>query len=141
MRATLSAFSNAEGGLLIAGISEQDGFIPAPNFDANAAQSRLINYCGDLTPAIHPHIEIMPFEDALILVAKVEEFLADQKPCYVTTQGRYGGSYRRTGEGDTKLIDYEVDRLIEEKTQPQWDDSVITEASLTDLDHTALSNF
>ena len=83
----------------------------------------------------------MSFEDALILVAKVEEFLADQKPCYVTTQGRYGGSYRRTGEGDTKLIDYEVDRLIEEKTQPQWDDSVITEASLTDLDHTALSNF
>ena len=100
-----------------------------------------MSYCGELTPVVHPHIEIMPFEGSLLLVAKIEELFADQKPCYITAQGRYGGSYRRTGEGDKKLIDYEVDRLIEEKTQPRWDDSIITEASLADLDPATLANF
>lgn len=141
VRPTLSAFSNAEGGLLIVGLSEPDGFTPVENFNAAAAQDQLMSYCGELTPVVHPHIEIMPFEGSLLLVAKIEELFADQKPCYITAQGRYGGSYRRTGEGDKKLIDYEVDRLIEEKTQPRWDDSIITEASLADLDPATLANF
>lgn len=133
IRETLSAFANAGGGVIIVGLDEKTGFAPVEKFDALKAQDALETRCGQLTPPVRPEITILPFEETSIVIAEIEEFSPFDKPCYVTDQGRYGGSYIRTGEGDTKLSSYEIDKLIEEHTQPKWDEESVSEATVDDL--------
>lgn len=138
---TLSAFSNGTGGTLILGLSEKNGFTPVSNFNATAMQESLAAACAKMTPPVRPITEILPFEGINLLVAEIPAMSKKDKPCYVTTRGRYQGSYIRTGDGDRKLTQYEIDRLIEEHTQPTYDDEIVTGATLDDLDRDLVSAF
>lgn len=141
VRETLSAFSNSDGGTLIIGLSETQGFTPVEGFDPQSAQNQLMSRCEQMTPVVRPDIEILKVNDALVLVAEIPEMQSLDKPCYVTDQGRYGGSYKRTGDGDMRMTQYEVDRLIEQKTQPKWDEEPVDDASVDDLDSSILTPF
>lgn len=132
---TISAFSNASGGTIICGLDERSGFAPALRFDAAKIQDALANYCTQrMTPAVHPSIELVPFEDSIVLVAEIPELRPKEKPCYLTASGCYSGSYVRIGDGDRRLSHYEVSRLLAEHEQPRFDDEIVAEASLSDLD-------
>ncbi|OFO17152.1 DNA-binding protein [Corynebacterium sp. HMSC22B11] len=141
IRDTLSAFSNGNGGVIIIGLSEADGFQPVPNFDPKTVQDQLEQRCVQLTPAVRPLVDIVPFEDSTLLVVEVEELASADKPCYVTDKGRYNGSFIRTGDGDVSLSHYEVDRLLEEKVQPKWDEIPVEGALLEDLDEDVLASY
>ena len=137
---TLSAFSNGNGGLLIVGLSEKDGFSAAKKFSASKAQDQLEQRCQQLTPVVRPDTDIINFERAPILIAHVPEMQSNSKPCYISDRGMYKSSFIRTGDGDTLLTRYEIDRLVEEHKQPQWDEQPVEAAQLSDLDnesHTA----
>ena len=139
--ATLSAFSNANGGLLIIGLDEASGFTPVPNFDAGKAQDALQSNCEKLTPTVRPLMDLVPFEGTVLLIAEVQELVSADKPCFVTNQGRYNGSYVRSGDGDVRLTRYEVDRLLEERVQPKWDEVPVEEAELVDLNPIVLDKY
>lgn len=141
VRPTLSAFSNTGGGLLIVGLSEKDGFEPVPRFSAPQTRDSLVSRCGELTPVVRPHIQITSVHGADVLVAEVPEILPRDKPCYVTEQGTYRGSYIRSGDGDRRMESYEIDRLLEMRTQPRWDDEPVGDADLSALDTTLLNGF
>lgn len=135
VKTTLSAFSNGSGGTIICGISEKDGFSPVKDFDAGSIQDSIANICVQaLTPAVRPDIRILTFKDAPVVVVNVHEMRPSDKPCYITTAGKYGGSYIRTGDGDRRLSQYEVDRLIEEHRQPRYDAEIVSESNTADLD-------
>lgn len=134
IRETLSAFSNSGGGLIIIGLSEADGFVPVEGFNVRKAQDELISRCEQLIPVVRPEVEIDHIDGAPVLVVTVPEMPAYDKPCYIAEQGRYRGSYRRTGDGDLRLEQYEVDRLVEEHAQPRWDEEPVEEAQVDDLD-------
>ncbi|OZG65221.1 ATP-binding protein [Bifidobacterium eulemuris] len=136
---TLSAFSNEGGGTVVLGISEKEGFIPAKGFDARRAQEGFVAACGKLTPVVRPLLEIVPFEGSDVLVAHIDEMPAKDKPCYVTERGRYQGSFIRSGDGDRRLTAYEVDRLLESRQQPTYDDEVVPGATIDDLDATLVN--
>lgn len=138
---TLSAFSNSSGGTLILGISEKEGFKPAKGFRAKAMQEALNAACEKMTPRVRPIIEILPFENSQVVVAHIEEMSAFDKPCYVTTKGRYQGSFIRTGDGDRRLTQYEIDKLIEERTQPTFDDEIVDVATIDDLNTSMVNQF
>lgn len=141
IRETLSAFSNDGGGLILVGLDENEGFAPVGKFNAVKARDALASRCDELTPAVRPVVELHKFEGAQLLVVEVAALNREDKPCYVTEQGRYNGSYVRTGDGDRRLTKYEVDRLIEEEVQPKWDEQAVDEASRTDLSGLNLGNF
>ena len=115
---TLSAFSNGNGGTIILGISEKEGFTPVESFDARAIQEALSAKCEQMTPRVRPTLEVIPFEGTNVLMAHIPAMPLKDRPCYITTKGRYQGSYIRTGDGNRKLSQYEIDRLMEELSSP-----------------------
>ena len=132
---TISGFANASGGTIICGLDENDDFKPVKGFDAARIQDALANYCGEkMRPPIRPIIETFILEGKPVLAAHIPELLPVQKPCYITASGCYGGSYIRVGDGDRRLSGYEIDRLIDEHEQPRYDDRIVREATLDDLD-------
>lgn len=141
IRDTLSAFSNDGGGLLIFGLSEDGGFSPVDGFDALKARDALASRCEELTPPVRPVVDIQVVNGATIVVAEIKELNREDKPCYITDQGRYNGAYTRTGDGERRLTKYEVDRLLEEEKQPKWDDQSVEEATRQDLSEEHLQGF
>jgi len=132
---SVSAFANVSGGTVVLGLSEKEGFEPPEGFDAHRMLDALAGVCADkLTPPVRADIRIAAFEGASVLVADVPETAPSSKPCYITERGMYKGSFIRTGDGDRHLTQYEIDRLIEERTQPHYDIDVVEEASVADLD-------
>lgn len=130
---TLSAFSNGNGGYIILGLSEKNGFTPVDGFNARSMQEALSQACEKLTPVVRPVIVTRPFEGANLVFAVIDEMLPREKPCYFTAAGPYNGSYIRTGDGDRRMTAYEVDRLLEEQRQPEHDIAVVEGATATDL--------
>lgn len=131
---SLSAFSNGSGGYLILGLREHEGFTHAPNFEPNKMQDALATACEKLTPPVRADIDIQEFEGKPIIVAYIPEMEPHDKPCYITSRGMYAASYIRTGDGDRKLSNYEIDRLHEERRQPRYDAEIVPDATLEDLD-------
>lgn len=132
---TLSAFSNGSGGHIICGISEKEGFVPLKGFDAQSVQDALAHACNELMqPPVRPEIQAMVFEGSPVIVASIPAMRPSDKPCYVKASDRYSGSYIRTGDGDMRLSPYEVDRLIDEHRQPNYDGSIVDAAEMSDLD-------
>lgn len=138
---TLSAFSNHGGGILIVGVSENDGFTVVQDFNPKAARDALTSFCDQLSPPARPEISIVPFESGQVLVAEIPEMEPQDKPCYVAERGLYKGSYIRTGDSERRLTPYEVDRIVENKGQPSWDREPVPDASLEDLDVATLSHY
>lgn len=138
---TLSAFANGRGGTIILGVSEAQGFRPVAGFDAVRIQEALAGACTDkLQPPLRPEIEIVDLPEGQVVAAEIEPLAPFDKPCWVKSKGRYGGSYIRTGDGDRRLSEYEVDRLVEERRQPRFDEEVVTEATEADLDPTLVDS-
>lgn len=141
MADTLSAFSNGSGGYVILGLSEKNGFTPVHGFDAARMSDAFGAACEKLTPIVRPDIAILPFEGTQLVCAEVPEMHPKDKPCYVTSKNRYGGSFIRTGDGDRRLTPYEIDRLLENHGQPLYDDEPVPEATTDDFDAALLNGF
>lgn len=136
LRETISAFANGNGGTIILGLSEKDNFAPTSGFHPTKIQDALARMCcDDMTPPVRPVIEIVPFHGAAAVVAQIPALLPKDKPCFINTKGMYAGSYIRTDDGDHKLNYYEIDRLFENRRQPEWDWEIVEAATLEDLDH------
>ncbi|MCI1259288.1 MAG: ATP-binding protein [Atopobiaceae bacterium] len=135
MGETLSAFANGTGGDVLLGVSERDGFSPAPHFQANRIQDALSNLCAEgMEPPLRPMITLAELGGAPVVMARVAELPPRDKPCYVKKRGLRQGSFIRTGDGDRHMTDYEIDRLLEEHEQPQHDAELVGDASVDDLD-------
>ena len=90
VRETLSAFSHSDGGTLIIGLSETQGFTPVEGFDPQSAQNQLMSRCEQMTPVVRPEIEILKVDDALVLVAEIPEMQSLDKPAMSPTRGATG---------------------------------------------------
>ncbi|KAB7790956.1 ATP-binding protein [Bifidobacterium leontopitheci] len=131
---TVSAFSNGNGGTIVLGISERHDFSPADGFDAKTIASAMAQMCRDkLMPPIRPTIEVATYCGSPVVIAAIDELDPLDKPCYVRNRGRYSGSFIRVWDGDRKLSQYEIDRLLENRGQPTYDKEVIDEATVDDL--------
>ena len=129
---TISAFANKDGGVIVLGLSERENFSPVPGFDVQRIYSAMMTVGDLMTPVIRMEIDIVPFEGAKVVVAIVPA--VEDRPCFITARGAYGGSFIRTGDGDKRLTKYEIDRLREMKGQPRHDLEPVLEATEADLD-------
>jgi ATP-dependent DNA helicase RecG len=137
---TLSAFANGSGGVIILGLDEALGFAPAQGFRALSMRDALAGACADrVHPPLRSAVEIVAFEGVSVVVAEIDPLIPADKPCFVKDRGMYQGSYIRAGDGDRRLSHYEIDRLVEEHRQPRWDEEIIHEATIDDLDQNLIT--
>lgn len=116
---TISAFANGSGGAIVLGLSEKNGFEPAERLEAHRIADALSQACSDkLTPPARASIDILEYDGANVVVATIDEIPLRDKPCLVKGEGMYQGSFIRSFDGDRKLSPYEINRLLEDKTQP-----------------------
>jgi ATP-dependent DNA helicase RecG len=134
--ASLCAFANTSGGVVILGISEKS-FEPVKELDVKTLQSQLAQCARErINPPLDLDIQVLHYHDKPVVVANVAELDIKQKPCYVKKLGRPNGSYLRTGDGDHNLTLYEIDRFVENQNRvAQNDILVIPDATMQDLDN------
>ena len=136
---SVSAFANADGGLLILGLSEGDGFTPVPVDAARLAQD-LGSACADqLEPPIRAEIDIGSVDGQPVVIASIESLPVERKPCFVKARGMERGSFLRTHDGDRALSTYEVHILVSSHGQPIDDAFPVPGTSVADLDSDLLA--
>ena len=136
--ASVSAFANARGGLIILGLNDGD-FVPVP-INARKLADDLASACAnELDPPIRADIDIAEVDGQPVVVAMVEELPAGRKPCYLKSKRLEGGSYMRTHDGDRRLSLYEVHILMSGRGQPLDDMAVVDGARPSDLDENLVS--
>lgn len=133
VRESVSAFANAQGGIIILGLSDGD-FQPVP-IDAAKLSADLASVCSnEVEPPIRAEFDIAQVEDHPVVAAVVDELPGGRKPCFVKSKGMENGSYIRTHDGDRRLSSYEIHILVSGRGQPLDDMAAIEGASRADLD-------
>ncbi|MDR1449920.1 MAG: putative DNA binding domain-containing protein, partial [Propionibacteriaceae bacterium] len=135
---SVSAFANGDGGLIILGLAENEGFRPVA-FDARATAVATAGVCRDeVVPAVKAEIDIVQVDGMPVVAVALPPGERELLPYYVKSQGMERGSYLRSWDGDRHLTTYEVHALLAGRGQPRDDTAVVPEAGLADLDDKAV---
>jgi len=137
---TLSAFANTNGGVLVLGIDEQRGFIPVELANPGKLRDDLVAVASDnLDPPLRLSVTLAEFEGHPLVVAEIDPLPSDLRPCFVAGKGISGGSFVRVGEGDRRMTQAEIGLAIANRGQPRHDLDPVPDASLADLDTSAVA--
>lgn len=124
--ATISAFSNTHGGVLIIGVS--DNGEPLRMDIGNHTLENLANQIKQNTdPAIYPSIRIEEIEDKHVIVVEVKE--SAEKPVLA-----FGKAYMRVGRSNQKVGYAQIKDLVQRSSKFYWDEKICDGAKLADID-------
>lgn len=106
---TLSAFANQDdGGMLIFGLDEGKNFEKVGVYDAQALQKKVMEYGEQMTPVVRPVFTVCDEDGKVFVSAEIPPCELAERPCFKTAQGRLKGSYKRVGDADKPMTEYEV---------------------------------
>ncbi|MGH4019269.1 MAG: ATP-binding protein [Pseudonocardiaceae bacterium] len=136
---TLCAFGNTDGGLLLLGLDEEDGFAPVRLPQPGKLRDDLLAAAADqLQPPLRPAAELVELDEHVIVAVTVDPVNWDQRPCYVAARGIAAGSFVRVGDADRRMTQAEIGLAVANRGQPRYDAEPIRDASLQDLSRPAL---
>lgn len=142
IRATLSAFSNTRGGVVVLGLDEGQGFAATGVRDAAKMSADLASWCStEMEPPLRPLIRVHRFEGVDLVVAEIPELDASSKPCFYRGAGITQGSYVRVSDGDRHLSSYEVQMMLVKHGQPRDDEDPVPGTGIVDLDSRLVAEF
>jgi ATP-dependent DNA helicase RecG len=123
----VSAFSNANGGSILIGVSD-DGTIIGVEIGRNTLEE-LANYIKRNTdPAIFPSVKTFDTGRKKIVVIEVKE--SSEKPVFFKNH-----AYKRVGKTNQRISSGELRKLAKESGERvYWDEGVCEEAKLGDID-------
>lgn len=138
---TVSAFANTRGGVVILGIDETRGFLPAGGFNPQPILDALSDGLNPppgkkskVAPLPPTEVDQIEFEGEVVVALSVEPLVATPAPCYVTDQGVENGSYRRWDDQDIHLTSYEIYLLRHRHEMTPTDREPVAGASPSHLD-------
>lgn len=135
---TLSAFANSDGGVLILGVDEEEGFRPVDLSDPVKLRNDLVSAASDqLTPPLRLAVDLVDVDGHVLVVAEVDPLPSEERPCYVTSKG-ISGAFVRVGDGDRRMTQTEIGMAIANRGQPVHDAEPVLRATVEDLDRTAV---
>jgi len=123
----VSAFSNANGGSLLIGVSD-DGTIIGVDIGRNTVEE-LANYIKRNTdPAIFPSVKVLDAEGKKIIMIEVKE--STEKPVFFKTH-----AYKRVGKTNQRVSSSELRKLAKESGGGvYWDERVCEDVGLEDIE-------
>ena len=147
---TICAFANEpdlDGGYLLLGAVrkgfDENGFPiyePENIENPDKIQSDIANQCAAVfNVRIRPQIEAEVIDGKTVVVVRVKEAPASQKPVYFEKRGLPQGAYRRIGPTDQKCV--EEDMQIFYSSADDYETAIVKGSSLDDIDENALSYY
>lgn len=143
---SIVAFSNEPGiqeGYLLLGVEEEDrqlGMFGPRRYhavgveDPDKLQSELVTQCASaLNRPVRPLIVREKLGDAIVLVVRVPEAAAADKPIYISSLGLPRGAFRRVGSSDLEGTDDDLLALYQRRVGEVFDASLVDGAELEDL--------
>lgn len=132
---TLSSFSNQDdGGILLFGIDEKQGFIPVGVYDLQDLQKKVTEQCNQMVPPVRAVFTLAEIDGFPICSAEIPSLDLVERPCYYSGTGRIKGSYIRVGDADLPMTDYEIYTYEAFKCHVHDDERVLERAELSLLD-------
>jgi len=130
----VSAFSNANGGSILVGVSDGGNAIGI-DIGRNTLEE-LANYIKRNTdPAIFPSVKVLDAEGKKIIMIEVKE--STEKPVFFRSH-----AYKRVGKTNQKISSSELRKLAKESgAKVYWDELVCEDASLDDIEEEKVRRF
>lgn len=106
---TLSSFSNQDdGGIIIFGVDESDGFSVKGVYDAQDLQKKVTEQCKQMEPMVRALFTVCDIGGKIIVSAEIPGVDISERPVFYRGVGRIKGSYIRVGESDEPMSEYEI---------------------------------
>ena len=131
---SVSAFSNANGGLILVGVSN-DGKVIGVDIGRNTLEE-LANYIKrNADPPIFPSMKVFDIDGKKIIVIEVRE--SSEKPVFFKNH-----AYKRVGKTNQQISSSEMRKLAKESgAKVYWDEQICEEASLENIDWEFVKSF
>lgn len=138
---TLSSFSNQnQGGVILFGISEKDGFLPVGVGDVQELIHHAGEQCRQMTPEVRAVFTDCELDGMQFVAMEIPAAEVSQRPVCYAGAGRIKGSFIRVGDADERMTEYEVYSYEAYRKQLR-DDLRTAEAELSSLNQTELSRY
>lgn len=140
---SVSAFANTGGGLIILGLDERSGFLPAQGFNPQRTVDTVLA-AFDTSPGAHPKISPIPPHDidrgevdgapvVTLHIGALDQVSGAKLPCFVTSQAIEAGSYKRVADANKHLTPYEIYLLHSRREPDRTDREPIESMTMADL--------
>lgn len=94
-----------------------------------------------MKPALRPRFTIDEIDDEAVAAVEIDEILTSQKPCYYKNAGLPKGAFLSVGNTNRQMTDYEVFGYLSGRGQPVFDEEIVSEASMDDLDAESVDDY
>ncbi len=106
---TLSSFSNQdEGGIIVFGLDERDGFSLNGVYDVHDLQKKVTEQCKQMEPPVRALFTVCEIDGKSVVSAEIPGADISERPVFYRGVGRMKGSYVRVGESDEHMSEYEI---------------------------------
>lgn len=139
----LSALSNSPGGgVILFGMDEEKAFSLVNVGNSQRLIEEVTHTASsEMQPALRPRFTIDEIDGNTVVTAEIDEVPAAQKPCYYKNIGLPKGSFIRVGNTNRQMTDYEVFGYLSSQGQPRYDEELVANATLDDLNNDLISAY
>lgn len=139
---TLSSFSNQdEGGVIVFGLDEKEGFAVKGVYDAHDLQKKVTEQCKQMEPSVRALFTICEIDGKVIVSAEIPGADISERPVFYKGVGRIKGSYVRVGESDEPMSEYEIYSYEAFRKRIRDDIRTIDNAKMQLMDETRMKNY
>lgn len=139
---TLSSFSNQdEGGVILFGIDESKDFDVVGVYDAQDLQKHVSEQCSQMKPEVKALFTIAEVDGYVVVSAEIPGMDVSERPCFYEGKGRLKGSYKRVGDMDKPMTEYEIYSFEAFRKKYQDDIRTIDRCDFDTLDPSDLANY
>ncbi len=146
---TICAYANTDGlngGYILIGVEENttspSGYVIAGVKNPDQIQNQIVTQCtSKFNVIIRPEIQVGILQDKTVIGVYVPESEPGDKPIYMRKQGMNKGTYIMVGATDQVCTEGELVRFLQKKHARPYDETVLPQTSLSDIDPKALQEY
>lgn len=136
---TFSSFSNQdEGGIILFGVQEEEGFKEVGVYDAQDLQKKINEQALQMEPVVRPLMTVAEKNGAVFVSAEIPGMDLAERPCFYRGHGRMKGSFTRIGDSDEQMTEYEIYSYEAFRKKYQDDIRTMHRATMKSIDKEAL---